>query len=232
MKHALTIAAALLMALPMPVMAEGSDVLADFLDEVSTTPKKPLAEAKCKLFDYGIEYGLVLSLNEKNGICDKLANASSAEEKRQIAYQNGFDWDKYSTFQPGDSYREDAAKVASYRPPSSDGCPPGTSMITQDNRWNFLFMRGGKIKEIGCMTPTQLANIRAQQALQHDQNVRQTWRDMGNNIREDLRNQRLVDAINKPVHCYGSSSTSGSIYGYGGGYSTYSGRTTGSTSCY
>lgn len=91
---------------------------------------------------------------------------------------------------------------------SYTSCPPGTNMVTVDERWNFLFMRGGKEKEIGCMSPQQLANFNAQIHLQNDRQRRQTLRNMSNQLQQS-----------RPVTCRGSS------------VSTY-GVTTGSATCY
>lgn len=114
----------------------------------------------------------------------------------------------------------------------TNDCPVGTSMITIDNRWNFLFFRGGKVKEIGCMSPQQLANFNAQIELNNREASRRIWRDAVNNINADRRNQQLIDAVNQPVYCNTNSTTTGSIYGSGYGSADLYGSTSSSTSCY
>ena len=119
------------------------------------------------------------------------------------------------------------AKMDDYRQ-----CPEGTSMITVDNRWNFLFFRGGKVKEIGCMSPQQLANFNAQVELGNREASRRIWRDAVNNMAADRRNQQLIDAVNQPVYCNTNSTTTGSVYGSGYGSADLYGSTSSSTSCY
>ena len=118
-----------------------------------------------------------------------------------------------------DEYKSDQAHIARQRQQSQNNrCPPGTNMVTVDERWNVLFIRGGKKKEIGCMTPQQLADFNSRIHLQGQRQRQQAWRDL----------QR-----NRPVNCYSNSSTTGSINSFGGtGYSSINGSTYGSTTCY
>ena len=114
----------------------------------------------------------------------------------------------------------------------TNDCPVGTSMITIDNRWNFLFFRGGKVKEIGCMSPQQLDSFRAQVELGNQEASRRIWRDAAKNMAADRRNQQLIDAVNQPVYCNTNSTMTGSVVDSGYGSANLYGSTSSSTNCY
>ena len=65
-------------------------------------------------------------------------------------------------------------------------------------------------------------------ALGNREAARQSWRDAVNNMAANQRNREMVDAINKPVYCSSDSTTYGHLTDFG----TYSGSTSGSTTCY
>jgi len=90
-------------------------------------------------------------------------------------------------------------------------CPPGTGMVTVDERWNFLFMRGGKKRKIGCMTQSQLSNFNAQRYVQHDQQRRQTMMNLGSQHRQYMQEQSQPVRQTLPATCSGSAISVGGV---------------------
>jgi hypothetical protein len=104
-----------------------------------------------------------------------------------------------------------------------DQCPSGTEMVKIDKRWSFLFFKGGNIKEIGCMTPLQAADFKAQVEMQkmqqqsrQMQNFGQGLKNMGNQLQQqqqtmfnnDMEHHREMMRIQesyRPRTCSGST---------------------------
>lgn len=108
----------------------------------------------------------------------------------------------------------------------NDGCGYGRSKYRLEN------------KKLGCLTWSQYSAkkqaVAAEKAARAQRNAAmwgKALNALGNSMKETQRSierQQMIDAINRPRTCYGSSSTTGYLGSYGG----YSGSTYGSTTCY
>lgn len=110
-------------------------------------------------------------------------------------------------------YHSKARQKAAGTSYNQDYCPPGTSMVTVDERWNFLFIRGGKKRKIGCMTSQQLFLYNSQIRQQNHQRRMQGLQNLG----DQMRRQSQPTQQTAPVFCRGSAV---SVYGVTSGSAT------------
>ena len=191
---------------------------------------------------YFLKYHHGYADSDLNDICKKVSqlkkdwspgDSECNEPLSNYLWSMSVDLDLYAAETPNATYKQLEDQRPTF-PESSQGsanasrCPRGTSMVTINKRWNFLFIRGGRVEEIGCMSPQQLAGFNAQIELNNREAARQSWRDAMNNMAADRRNRELIDALNKPVYCLSDSTTHGTLTDLG----AYGGTTYGSTLCY
>ena len=166
-----------------------------------------LAELKAKIKDDINEFTETSPENFRCTSSIRLFPAKQSQLNKTLIYPYSDAWyngEKINSSSLVKTIKANAARIELEREfypaqSSSNQCPPGTNMVTVDERWKVLFIRGGKKKEIGCMTQQQLADFNSRIHLQGQRQRQEAWRNL----------QR-----NRPVNCYGSSSTvGGSTYG-------------------